>query len=95
MKATVSSDYIKEMKASIKVVNESMKRIAEAERIQDSARNCRDYDNANRESQCANIDMMNAIEEMVRLASAMGCASGLYSIHKYHKVVELDFRDNK
>ena len=31
MKATVSSDYIKEMKASIKVVNESMKRIAEAE----------------------------------------------------------------
>lgn len=94
MKATVSSDYIKEMKASIKVVNESMKRIAEAERIQDSARNCRDYDNANRECQCANIEMMNALEEMVRLASAMGCNSGLYNIHKYHKIVELDFRDS-
>ena len=42
----------------------------------------------------ANIDLMSAVEEIVRLASAMGCASGLYDIHKYHKVVELDFRDS-
>ena len=95
MKATISSDYIKKMKASIKVVNDAMKRIAEAERAQEDARNCRDYDNADRESKCANIDMMNALKEMISLASAMGCASGLYSIHKYHKVVELDFRDRK
>lgn len=93
MKATMSSEYIKEMKACIKTVNEAMKRVAEVEKIQENARNCRDYEKANRESQCANIDMMNAIEEMVRLASAMGCASGLYDIHTYHKVVELDFRD--
>ena len=92
---TMSSEYIKEMKACIKTVNEAMKRIAEAEKTQETARNCRDYEKANIECQCANIDMMNAVEEMVRLASAMGCASGLYSIHKYHKVVELDFRDNK
>lgn len=93
MKATDSSDYIKEMKASIKVVTEAMKRIAEEERIQDSARNCRDYDNAKRESQRANIDMMNALEEMIRLASAMGEISGLYGIYTCHKVVVYDLRD--
>lgn len=90
---TISSDYIREIKDSMKVVNEAMKRIAEAEKVQETARNCRDYEKAQNEAKDANIDMMNAIEEMVRLASAMGCASGLYDIHKYHKVVELDFRD--
>lgn len=91
----MSSEYIKEMKANIKVVNEAMRRIAEAEMAQGNARNCREYEKAGNESKDANIDMMNAIEEMVRLASAMGGISGLYCIHKYHRVVECDFRDNK
>lgn len=38
--------------------------------------------------------MMQALEEAVRLASAIGSCNGLYDIHKYHKVVELDFRDS-
>lgn len=37
---------------------------------------------------------MIALEEAVRLASAMGCDTGLYDINKYHKIVELDFRDS-
>ena len=91
---TISSDYIKEIKAEIKSINEAMKRIEEAEKTQCAARNCRDYEKAQNEAKDANIDLMNAVEEIVRLASAMGCASGLYDIHKYHKVVELDFRDS-
>ena len=95
MKTTMSSEYIKEMKACMKTVNEAMKLIAEAEKAQENARNCRDYEKAGNESKDANIDLMSAVEEIVRLASAMGCASGLYDIHKYHRVVELDFRDSR
>ena len=91
---TISSDYIKEIKAEIKSINEAMKRVEEAEKTQCAARNCRDYEKAQNEAKDANIDLMNAVEEVVRLASEMGCASGLYDIHKYHKVVELDFRDS-
>ena len=91
---TISSDYIKEIKAEIKSINAAMKRVEEAEKTQCTARNCRDYDKAQNEAKDANIDLMNAVEEIVRLASAMGCASGLYDIHKYYKVVELDFRDS-
>ena len=91
---TTSSDYIKEIKAEIKTINVAMKRVEEAERVQYEARNNRDYERAQNEAKDANIDIMKAVEELVRLASAMGCASGLYDIHKYHKVVELDFRDS-
>lgn len=91
---TISSDYIKEIKAEIKSINAAMKRIEESEKVQYEARNNRDYEKAQNEAKDANIDLMNAVEEIVRLASAMGCASGLYDIHKYHKIVELDFRDS-
>ena len=91
---TISSDYIKEIKSNIKSINAAMKRIEESEKVQYEARNNRDYDWAQGESRDANIDLMSAVEEIVRLASAMGCASGLYDIHKYHRVVELDFRDS-
>ena len=89
---TTSSDYIKEIKAEIKSINTAMKRIEQAEKVQYEARNNMDYEKAQNEAKDANIDLMNAVEEIVRLASAMGCASGLYDIHKYHKIVELDFR---
>lgn len=91
---TISSDYIKEIRAEIKSINEAMKRVEEAEKTQCAARNCKDYDKAQNEAKDANIDLMNAVEEIVRLASAMGCASGLYEVHKYHKIVELDLRES-
>lgn len=47
---TTSSDYIKEIKAEIKTINASMKRIEEAEKVQCEARNCRDYDKAQNEA---------------------------------------------
>ena len=37
--------------------------------------------------------MMNALKEMIRLASAMGEISGLYGTYTCHKVVEYDLRD--
>ena len=92
---TTSSDYIKEIKSNIKSINAAMKRIEESEKVQYESRNNRDYDWAQGESRDANIDLLSAVEEIVRLASEMGCASGLYDIHKYHRVVELDFRDSR
>lgn len=91
---TTSNVYIKEIKAQIRVINEALKRIQEAEKVQDSAVNNREYNKAKNEAIDANLDVMIALEEVVRLASAMGCATGLYEIHKYHKVVEFDFRDS-
>lgn len=93
MKKTISSDYVKEIKDCMKQINEEMKLILEAERAQETVRNCRDYERANEEAKTANVNIMIQLEEMVRLASAMGCASGLYDIHKYHRIVEKDFRE--
>lgn len=91
---TISSDYIKEIKAQIRVINNSLKRVQEAEKNQDSAVNTKEYDRATNEAIDASSDVMMALEEAVRLASAMGCETGLYKIHKYHKIVELDFRES-
>lgn len=91
---TISSDYIKEIKTQIRVINESLKRVQEAEKVQDSAVNNREYNKAKKEAIDASLDVMIALEEVVRLASAMGCATGLYDINKYHKIAELDFRES-
>lgn len=91
---TISSDYIKEIKAQIRVIKEALKRVQEAEKIQETTYNARQYERAKNEAIDASSDVMIALEEAVRLASAMGCETGLYEIHKYHKIVELDFRES-
>ena len=91
---TTSSIFIKEIKAQIKVINEALKRVQEAEKVQYSAVNNREYNKAKNEAIDASSDVMIALEETVRLASAMGCDTGLYDINKYHKIVELDFRES-
>ena len=91
---TISSDYIKEIKAQIRVINEALKRIQEAEKVQVATSNTREYEISKKEAINASSDVMVALEEVVRLASAMGSATGLYDINKYHKIVELDFRDS-
>ena len=93
MKAT-GNVYIKEIKAQIRVINEALKRVQEAERVQYAAVNNREYNKAKNEAIDASADVMIALEEAVRLASVMGCGTGLYDINKYHKIVELDFRDS-
>lgn len=90
---TISSDYIKEIKAQIRVINEALKRVQEAEKVQVTTSNTREYETSKKEVINASSDVMVALEEVVRLASAMGCATGLYDINKYHKILELDFRD--
>jgi hypothetical protein len=91
---TTSSEYIKEIKAQVRLINEALKRVQEAEKVQETTVNAREYEKAKAEAADASADVMTALEEAVRLASAMGCATGLYEIHKYHKVIEFDFRDS-
>lgn len=91
---TTSSEYIKEIKAQVRLINEALKRVQEVEKVQETAVNSREYDKSKAEAADASADVMTALEEAVRLASAMGCATGLYDIHKYHKIAEFDFRDS-
>lgn len=91
---TTNNVYIKEIKAQIRVINEALKRIQEAEKVQVTTSNTREYEISKKEAINASSNVMVALEEVVRLASAMGCATGLYDINKYHKIVELDFRDS-
>lgn len=90
---TISSDYIKEIKEQIRVINESLKRVQEAEKVQDSAVNTREYDKAKKEAIDASANVMAALEEAVRLASAMGCATGLYKYNQIHKIEEIDLNN--
>lgn len=91
---TLTSDYRKEIKDAMKQVREALKQLEEAEKKQDVVRNVREYEKAKNDAKDASISMMQALEEAVRLTSAIGCAHDLYDINKYHKVVELDFRDS-
>lgn len=91
---TISSDYIKEIKEQIRAINEALKRIQEAEKVQVTTSNTREYEISKKEAINASSDVMVALEEVVILASAMGCGIGLYDINKYHKIVELDFRES-
>lgn len=91
---TTNNVYIKEIKAQIRVINEALKRIQEAEKVQVTTSNTREYETSKKEAINASSEVMVALEEVVRLASAMGCATGLYDINKYHKIVELDFRES-
>lgn len=91
---TISSDYIKEIKEQIRVINEALKRVQEAEKVQVTTSNTREYETSKKEAINASSYVMVALEEVVRLASAMGCVTGLYDINKYHKIVELDFRES-
>lgn len=91
---TLTSDYRKEIKDAMKQVREALTQLEEAEKKQDVVRNNREYDKAKKDAQDASISMMAALEEAVRLASAIGCAHDLYDINKYHKVVELDIKDS-
>ena len=91
---TTSSEYIKEIKAQVRLINEALKRVQEAEKMQETTVNAREYDKSKAEATDASANVMTALEEAVRLASAMGCATGLYDIHKYHKIAEFDFRDS-
>lgn len=91
---TLTSDYRKEIKDTMKQVRQALTQLEEAEKNQDIARNVREYDKTKKDAQDASVNIMVALEEAVRLASAIGCAHDLYDIHKYHKVVELDFRDS-
>ena len=85
---TISTDKIKEIKEAIKTVKASLKRIAENEAIQENARNNRDYDAAKNEVAGATLEMMQALEEAVRLTSSIGSTCDLYDIRECHKVVE-------
>ena len=91
---TLTSDYRKEIKDAMKQVRQALTQLEEAEKNQDIARNVREYDKTKKDAQDASVNIMVALEEAVRLASAIGCAHDLYDIHKYHKVVELDFRES-
>lgn len=91
---TTSSAYIKDIKAQVRLINEALRKVQEAEKIQETAVNSREYDKSKAEAADASADVMTALEEAVRLASAMGSATGLYDTHKYHKIVEFDFRDS-
>ena len=87
MKAT-NNVYIKEIKAQIRVINEALKRIQEAEKVQETTVNAREYEKAKNKAIDASLDVMAALEFAVTSASNMGCSTGAYDIKKLHKVVE-------
>jgi hypothetical protein len=79
---TISSDYIKEIKEQIRVINDALKR------VQETTVNAREYEKAKNEAIDASLDVMVALEFAVTSASNMGCSTGAYDIKKFHKVIE-------
>lgn len=84
----------KKIKNEIEFIIETIIRLDEAESAQNEARNNYDYNEAKNKAKEASEDLMESVKEIVRLASAIGCANELYDIHTYHKVVEYDIRNS-
>lgn len=84
---TISSDYIKEIKSQIRIINEALKRVQEAEKVQETTTNAREYEKAKNEAIDASLEVMSALEFAVTSASNMGCNTGAYDINKFHKVI--------
>lgn len=91
---TISSDYIKEIKYSMKQVREALKQIQESEAKLNDSMDWREYDKIQREGQDATLSMMQALEEAVRSTSIIGSSNGLYQTMKAHKVIEYDLRSS-
>lgn len=91
---TTNNPYIKEIKGLMKQVKGALKQLEETEKKLGLVRNVREYDKAQNDAKDAALSMMQALEEAVRLASVIGCENNLYDMHKYHKVIEFDFRDS-
>ena len=85
---TISSDYIKEIKTQIRIINEALKRVQKVEKVQETTTNLREYEKAKNEAIDASLEVMTALEFAVTSASNMGCGTGAYDINKFHKVTE-------
>lgn len=93
---TISTDYIKEIKAHIRDINKSLKRVQEAEIVQEnSIVNTKKYDKAKNEAVDASSDIMEALKEVVRLASAIGSSTGLYNWSTIHKIQGIDLNNEE
>ena len=85
---TISSEYIKEIKAQIRIINESLKRVQEAEKVQETTINAREYEKAKNEAIDGSVAVRAAREFGGASASDVGGGTGAYDIKKLHKVVE-------
>lgn len=85
---TISSDYIKTIKAQIKIVNASLKRVQSAEKAEETAVNLQEYESAQQEAIDATLAAMAALGLAVRTASDMGVSTGAYETNVFHRVVE-------
>ena len=71
----------------IQAICTALKQIEDAEKVQDQARNVRDYDRAKNESANATIDAMHALKEAVRLTSVIGFSYLLLRIFNLFSVI--------
>lgn len=71
----------------IQAICTALKQIEDAEKVQDQARNVRDYDRAKNESANATIDAMHALKEAVRLTSVIGFSYLLHRIFNLFSVI--------
>lgn len=89
---TESTTYIKEIKNEIKKVNAALKAIQELEAANLKVRRKDEYNknNSDRKNNC--IDIMQSVEEIVRLASTLQNIAGVTEWHICHKVTEYSIK---
>lgn len=62
---TISSEYIKEIKAQIRIINESLKRVQEAEKVQETTVNAREYEKAKNEAIDASLEVWQHLSSLL------------------------------
>jgi hypothetical protein len=85
---TLTEDYRKEIKATMKQINKCLADIENAEKTQNECSNNRDFSIAEHNAQDAAFEIMIQLKKAVRLASTLGFAHNAFESRTAHKVIE-------
>ena len=83
---TISTQSIKAIRHQMKVISACLGSISIAETTMLASRNCREWDNAQRDCQLAFEDSLEALKEMLKELELIGSYHGAVDVHDFYTI---------
>lgn len=89
---TYNTTNVQAMKNEMKRINAMMKELLEAEAQSMTAANASDYKSSEEQAKVSCGEIMNSLQEMVKIATQMGEYYDTYKWYETHEIVKKDIR---
>lgn len=89
---TYNATNVQAMKIEMKHINAMMKELLEAEAQCMTAASTSEYEPSKVQAKASCGEIMNSLQEMVKIASEMGGYHGEYKWFETHEIVKIDIR---